>query len=757
MITFCLQAQNNNSRWVDLFSYANVRDIKNVDGVLYCAAENGLFAFNPATLETEKYSKTNLLNDVGISAVDYSSELGIMLVGYESGSLDILQNGKTKYILDIPWNNFQGSKAINDIFIYRDKAMISGDFGIASFSLERQEFIETTYFNVGGQQLKVSETAVLDDQLYVATEKGLYHSTLVNDVNFPNINDTRWQTIRPDITSGIYILDVYQNSVVGNHWGNIFRIENNSLNVFASVDQVPNSFNVVDDILAISQPTQVSFYNGQLINKTINLEKIQFNTGFYFENKYYGGSTLHGLIEFDNPEILTKEKGYMPDGPYNNLSFSVASINSKVWISPANQGDFSNVSQNADGISYFNANKWIHFDSDKDFLRGKDMLHVAVNPQNDKQFFVSSWFEYPSWESSDQNSRIGGFEVTMNDDQETYQINHITTPFSWLYRLGGATYDENGDLFVTTSLVTVNGIGTNYSVSLAKRTGNSWSSNVVVQNTDRWTSARKPALDQNNIWIPGMRRGGVIVLDKNTLNFVHTIYTDNDLPSTNVIATAIDQSNVLWIGTERGLRVLRNPSYAVETGDFTTEPIVIDQSGLYEALLTDVKINGFKVDKANRKWVATSGSGAYYFSDNGEQTVLHFNKKNSPLPSDEVFDIDVDPATGYVYFATEKGVVAYRGDVGDTSDTFTDTYAYPNPVRPGFTGNVIIKGLPNRASVKITDIVGNLIFETTAQGGVAEWDTKNFKGKSVASGIYLVLMTNTDGTDTKTLKIAVVR
>jgi hypothetical protein len=122
-----------------------------------------------------------------------------------------------------------------------------------------------------------------------------------------------------------------------------------------------------------------------------------------------------------------------------------------------------------------------------------------------------------------------------------------------------------------------------------------------------------------------------------------------------------------------------------------------------------------------------------------------------------VYDVSVDESTGKVYFATEKGVISYSGDVSSEASDFNQAIAYPNPYRPTYSGNITIKNLPNRAIVKITDVVGNLIFETKADGGIVEWNTNNSKGKPVASGIYLVLMTNSDDSDSKTLKIAVVR
>ena len=86
-----------------------------------------------------------------------------------------------------------------------------------------------------------------------------------------------------------------------------------------------------------------------------------------------------------------------------------------------------------------------------------------------------------------------------------------------------------------------------------------------------------------------------------------------------------------------------------------------------------------------------------------------------------------------------------------------DVYSYPNPVRPGFTGNVTIDGLTARANVKITDLEGNLVFEDTSEGGSIVWDTTAFGRYRVASGVYLVLVTTNDGLETKITKIMIIR
>ena len=78
--------------------------------------------------------------------------------------------------------------------------------------------------------------------------------------------------------------------------------------------------------------------------------------------------------------------------------------------------------------------------------------------------------------------------------------------------------------------------------------------------------------------------------------------------------------------------------------------------------------------------------GSFILSANGQQTLLRFTSENSPLPSDNVQDIAIDPFTGEVYFATINGLVSYKGTSTAPRDTLEDVFVFPNPVRPQYQG-----------------------------------------------------------------------
>ena len=130
---------------------------------------------------------------------------------------------------------------------------------------------------------------------------------------------------------------------------------------------------------------------------------------------------------------------------------------------------------------------------------------------------------------------------------------------------------------------------------------------------------------------------------------------------------------------------------------------------------------------------------------------------NSPLPSNGVNDIAIDTQSGEVYFATTKGMVSYKGTATAANDDLNNVYIYPNPVRPNFDGTVKISGLMDDATIKITDIEGNLVFEAIAQGGTLEWDTTAFGKYRVASGVYMVFISSKDAAQTKVKKVMIIR
>ena len=184
-----------------------------------------------------------------------------------------------------------------------------------------------------------------------------------------------------------------------------------------------------------------------------------------------------------------------------------------------------------------------------------------------------------------------------------------------------------------------------------------------------------------------------------------------------------------------------------------------DGTGLADYFMSGVYIKDIEVDGANRKWIGTNSNGIYLVSADGLETIHHFTTENSPLPSDCIESIAINDVTGGVFIGTDKGIASYRSDAIDAADKLVkgNVYAYPNPVRADYSGNISVVGLTSGCNVKIVDAAGYLVNEGISNGGMYSWNGRNARGENVASGVYHVLTYDSDGREGVATKILITR
>ena len=102
-------------------------------------------------------------------------------------------------------------------------------------------------------------------------------------------------------------------------------------------------------------------------------------------------------------------------------------------------------------------------------------------------------------------------------------------------------------------------------------------------------------------------------------------------------------------------------------------------------------------------------------------------------------------------------MISYRSNATQGASHQENTKVFPNPVKETYSGPIAISGLVSNANVKITNIVGDLVFQTTANGGQAIWDGKNKEGKRAATGVYLVFSVDVYGNEKAVSKILFIK
>ena len=231
-----------------------------------------------------------------------------------------------------------------------------------------------------------------------------------------------------------------------------------------------------------------------------------------------------------------------------------------------------------------------------------------------------------------------------------------------------------------------------------------------------------------------------------------TSYIDQDnktLSFSHIPALCEDKKGRLWVGTDNGIFEITDPS-KIDSDVAQVNHLKVprnDGTGLADYLLDAVQVNGIAVDNSNRKWIATATSGVYLVSEDGDQILEHYDINNSILPSNKVFSVACDPNSSSVFFATDAGVVEYNSTSAPASENLDDVYAYPNPVRPDYSGWITVTGLMDNTLVKIADSAGNVFFQGRSEGGMITWDGCNANGDRVKTGVYYVFASHGTSND----------
>ncbi len=230
-----------------------------------------------------------------------------------------------------------------------------------------------------------------------------------------------------------------------------------------------------------------------------------------------------------------------------------------------------------------------------------------------------------------------------------------------------------------------------------------------------------------------------------------------DLPSDEVLCIEEDLDGEIWVGTDAGIAVFYSPFDALEENFSDARKILVEQDGVFQFLLEGQLVSAIAVDGANRKWLGTVDAGLFLMSEDGTEEIARFTTENSPLLSNNIRDIEIDPKTGEVFIATQEGIVSYISDATAGNGTNECTKVYPNPVRENYSGPISITGLKRDSEVRVTDVRGNLIFKSVSNGGTAIWDGTNTNGARVATGVYFALSSDTEGESTCVSKILVIK
>jgi hypothetical protein len=743
-VVFAQQELPKVEGWRVHASFVTNNCVEEVGNKIYVGNNSAMFSLLKSDNSVEIVSRVNGLSDITVKFLRYHKGSGTLVVCYDNINIDLIQNGMVFNISDVLTKSIIGDKIVNNISIEGDMAYLSCSFGIVVIDILQKRLVDS-YLNLGpnGTNLSINDIAIYDGSIYAAANNGIYATSL----NSANLSDYHfWSLVKASQFSSF--MEVFQSKLYAVIDSTINTFDGLSWNVFNGLGPAQtNDMRVNNNKLAITLGDKILIVNAQGVVKNISQQQATTCIVSDVDDLFYLVPSQYMIRANPDKQLLDF---LAPAGPFATTATRMVYSNKQVWVAAGEVNGFGATGgwgpkYNNSKFYRFDNDGWYNFKNSTDprIANSRDFIDVAIDPNTSHVWFGS--FGYGVLEM-DGNNVVAMYDSTNST---------LRTPVSGSIgpvNVAGIAFDETGNLWVS---------NTDAPRPLSVRTpSGTWKSFAMPFAADHWGFITVD--DAGNKWINSTRSAGIYVYNDNG-----TPLDDNDdqakiltdlaeqglMPSKGVLCVTKDKKGEMWVGTDQGLCIFSNPDNIFRQGqNYDAHQIVIKTGLVYSNFLGTTPIRCIRVDAANRKWIGTV-NGAWLVSPDGYTVIKKFNMANSPLLSDIINEIGINDNTGEVFFATEKGIISYMGTATEGGDVHGDVLVYPNPVRPEYTGLIAIRGLVKDAYVKITDISGQLVYETRANGGTATWNGFNFSGKRAATGVYLIYSSNQDGTETHVAKV----
>jgi hypothetical protein len=719
---------------------------------VYCATTDGFFYYDKEFNSLKTLSRLDGFSDLRVQTLHYDSLTSTLVVVYNNTNIDLVRNGKIININAVFRRPMVGVKTINHIYFHDRKAYLSASFGLLVLDLVRLE-IRDTYSNLGpeGQPVQVFSSTSLNDSLYIATSNGVMGARL----SHPNLLDFRnWRTFTsteglPERVPGNEIRTIasFRKKVyAGVNRAGIFYYDGQSWKATALQEQGQEYVQLrstrgyllvasSNSLRLLSQPGLVQSLSHPLLQHP--RDGIRGKDGII-----WAADLANGLVRYKGQET----RSFVPNGPFYRNTFALYADDESV-VALGGGYDVSYEQSNLNtGFYEFKEGEWKSynpalFPNPSQYPSVQDLVGAVRSPVDNKLYLASYGFGLIQWNG------LGNY--TLYNETNSPLISSIPGDQRYV-RIPGIATDPEGNIWMTNRNQFANTPGLH-----VLRPDFSWQS-FTIPGFSASSNLERLIIDDSGFkWMIVSRSAstpGILVFDDKTGQFrhLHTPATAGGLPSAMVYSLAKDQNGEIWVGTGDGVAIFPTP-YQVFSPDFRPafKPIIEGRP-----LLNGQIVNAIAVDGGNRKWIGTD-NGVWLFSPYGDELILHFTTKNSPLPDNRISDIAIHHPTGEVFIGTDAGLVSYRAGATLSKATPDCATVFPNPVRPSFMGQVGISNVPNNALVKITDVAGILVYETKAEGSTAIWNVRDYNGRRVKPGVYLVFSTLPDGSQSCISKVAV--
>lgn len=782
-MSICSAKASTIDTWSAYFSHFDATEVVEGDGKVYAVASGNLYSYAPATQEVRLYDRiTHPFSSKGIKYIGYSNSLHTIVIVYADGNIDLFDT-RHETITNIPQfrDNPDNDFAINNLKVQDNDAFIATNEGFLWIDIRNQ--VVKGRYTIG----KTSCALRYGDNIYASLATGGVITVSVHD----NMNDgSQWTTF-----SELYITDMgvaHDNLYLACPYTDQTNLDK-SYGIWAYSPQL--SFSHISGRAAQYIRTccgRIMMYSSDTV---IRIDDEKPRTASFVATKhgcnsmcpasdggYWTAAPTVGLTHY----VIDADNNFLADanpvdggGPRHELPYWLRFEGDRLMMVPGRVD-----TTDKDNRPWYAAwldpdtHEWLYFEEpyggnagagpwlrkNHDFL---NVTSIAQDPRDPNHHFVTSGrqglFEYRDRKIVAQYTE-GNSPLRSCSDSKSYDY----------VRTSCAMFDKDNNLFVINSgggnknqvetpVWCLKPDGTWLSFNCPAIFDASCFENAIFDRKGRlWATQRRTASGINGGFLC-MDFNGTLDNTNDDVYYYRTSFTNQDGAGYSfqlALAIAEDLDGCIWLGTEVGLFVCDTPDEWANPEMPITQVKVPRPDGIYaDYLLNGSVITAIAVDGANRKWIGTSGDGVYLISADRIHTLHHFTTDNSPLVSNNILSIACHPTNGEVFIGTELGLMSYHSDASEANESLQrdNLRVYPNPVRPEYSGPVVLDGLVYDSDIKVVSTSGHVVAAGTSVGGTFTWDGRGPSGERVGSGIYYFMVVTPDAKENVVAKVAIVR
>ncbi len=792
--------------WKSFASFSTVDRVADTPDIVYYLTNGQLYSYNKNNEETYNYSTGQRLSDSNITSIYYNYDKDYLVVVYSNSNMDIIDDdGKVTNLPDIKDASVGIIPVVNDMVFDGNRIYVATNFGVVVYDDRKKEVVTS-----GNYGKNMTSVTVVGDTLW-----------LIEGYRFYSSDKNRSMTSSDAIA--LQPMGYTVNEVMHMSDDKVVMIADNNTRVtVARLAEGEKNMEIINEISELADVRNLQpLADGSFMCHTYNTIYVISPDGTIVPASVSGtdleAKKVGGHYEIKNIASCRGLKNLWLGSDAGLSSFSMNGSDITILSEPArpdNALTFSIIGdlvKGSSGAVYAASHGYSH-------LIGED-----VNPGNsDQNFFYINKIEngeitdrtpkvgeFKVRNNTNQSLSVapygfkGGYKVkelpgdpdalivgsrfdglyVFRPGLETVQYDDSTSTMWYTgnrFRLqaNGMDFDRKGNLWVSQYVYYPESHQKQFHMLKADKVGK-WTSH------SDWQSFRQNVDDEYNshdgnllackysdnvFYIDGYYQCPVTVIRTNGTDdvgddvmFKSTNLIDQDGNAFNYLycfCMLEDNRGRVWIGTDNGVVEITDPD-DISGSQFRINHLKVprrDGTNFADYLLNGETVTAMALDPSNRKWLATRNSGVYLVSENGDEIIEHFDPTNSPLPFYAVYAVVCDNENK-VYFGTSNGVFMYSSMSAPAREDFSEVYAYPNPVRPDYTGWITITGLMENSLVKITDASGNVFHQAVSEGGMMVWDGCDRHGHRVRTGVYYVFASHggegmeNDGAVTKILVV----